>query len=340
MKNTQTKKHSRTDKLHSIHHSAPQGYLKRFSIHEKPNYVFAYEINKEPYIANVKNVAAQRDLYTFTDVEGETAELEDAFADIDARGLELLQLLDTISDGYIELPELDKADLYSYVAFLHTRNVQERKHWAESYGQMSLVQLQMVASNKDIYHVDAKKALGKDYSFKRAESTRVALLEGKLKVEYNPMDQYFLGATLEISKELYRVLMTMKRAVLVSIGSPSKHFITSDNPVTHYSPENYVSKRLGLGYINAAFQLPISPTRCLLLLNNDMKMKTFKCDRGAVDHMNFYTYRYADRWVFSHVNSKTISEMFSEHKAKGPLSVIDSPFDRTKRRKKTAKVNN
>lgn len=335
-------KFSKTNKLGAIHHFVPQSYLKRFSIKSKPGQVFAYEIDKDAYPTNVRNVAGQRDFYTFNDVENSerTAELEDAFADIDNQGDELLKLLDSMPDGDIELEEKDKGNLFSYIAFLHTRNLQERKHLADSFGQMALIPLQFAATQKEHYHDSAKEALGEDYTFEIAESTRQSILDDKLKVEYNPTDQYFLGATLKLSKGLYAALMNLKKAVLVSTSTDSKHFVTSDNPVTHYAPENYLKPMQGLGYVNAVFQLPISPTRCLLLLNSDMKMKTFECDRGAVDHMNFYTYHYADRWIFSHINSKTIAKMFFEHKAKRILSVIDSPFDRAKRRKNTTKVNN
>src|ERR1019366_636482 len=92
--------YSRDDKLRSIHHFVPQSYLRRFAIDGKPSQVFAYEIGKDPYATNTKNIAGQRDLYTFNDVgsKGETAELEEVFADIDGRGFELLQLLDNFPD--------------------------------------------------------------------------------------------------------------------------------------------------------------------------------------------------------------------------------------------------
>lgn len=331
-----TKEYSRDDKLRAIHHFVPQNYLRRFAIDGKPNQIYAYEIDKDPYPTNIKNVAGQRDLYTFndTDNKGETSELEDVFADIDGRGLELLQMLDKLPNGYLELDEKDKGDLYSYIAFLHTRNVQSRKQWAGSYGQMSLVHMQVIASNEEVWHRDAKAAMGEKYEHKQAEESRNAVLDGKMKVEFDPMDQYFLGTNLAMSKELYMVLMKLKKAILVSAESQSKHFVTSDNPVTHYTPENdNRPKWMGLGYIQAVFQLPISPSRCLLLINDDMRMRTFTCTRDEIDHMNWYTYYYADRWIFSHINSKTVSNMFKKHKAKEPFSKIDSPFDRAKSRK-------
>lgn len=191
--------------------------------------------------------------------------------------------------------------------------------------------MQFVATNEEVWHRDAKEAMGDKYDYDQAESSRNAVLDGDMKVEFDPMDQYFLGTTLAMSKELYFVLMKLKKAVLVSTDTPSKHFVTSDNPVTHYRPENdNRPKWMGLGYINAVFQLPISPTRCLLLINDDMRMRTFKCTRDEVDHMNWYTYYYADRWIFSHLKSKSVAQMFKDHKAKEPFSKIDSPFQRTK----------
>lgn len=54
------------DKLGAVHHYVPQGYLKRFTLIDKPEQIYAYEIGKEPYPTNVHNIAGQRDFYTYT----------------------------------------------------------------------------------------------------------------------------------------------------------------------------------------------------------------------------------------------------------------------------------
>ncbi len=322
------KNYPKDDKLRALHHFVPQSYLRRFAIDGKPDQIYAYELDKEPYPSNVKNVAAQRDLYTYTEQStgDENAALENVFAEIDDKGANLLHKLDSMPDGYFTLPEKEQADLLTYIAYLHTRNIQERKHRATSMGQMSLVYLKTLASNKDKFHQDTFKVFGEKYDQEKIEQTRLSVLDDKFEIEYDYMDQHFLGDTLSITKDLYLILMERKQAVLVSTKGTSKVFVTSDNPVTHYGlPEQ---KALGLGYINAIFQIPITPTRCILLINKNMEMSTFDYGGNDVDHINFFTYYYADRWIFSNIKSKRISQMFKDHRATKPHTRISSPFNR------------
>lgn len=325
-----TKEYPKDDKLRALHHFVPQSYLRRFTIDGKLGQVYAYELDKEPYPANVKNVAAQRDLYTYTEESTgeENAALENVFADIDDKGIRMIQKLDTMPDGYVKLPETEQADLFTYIAFLHTRNIQERKHRASSMEQMSHFYMQDLASSKSAFHKYGVEALGDKYDRDKVEQTRLSVLDNKFEIKFDHMDQYFLSDTLSITKDLYLILMERKRAVLVSTKGTSKVFVTSDNPVTHYGLPGQTNKMQGLGYINAIFQIPLSPTRCLLLINNNMEMSTFDYGGNDVDHINYYTYYYADRWIFSNVKSKRVSQMFKDHRATKPHIRISSPMSR------------
>ena len=313
------------DKLRTIHHFVPQSYLRRFARADKPTQIYTYEINREPYSPNIQSIAGQRDFYTHTDDSGnETAALENVFAEIDDKGAQVLQILDRTEDGFINLEEEQKADLYYYIAHLHTRNLQQRKYLAEAYGQMSLAQMQFIASEKEAFHQMAKEAHGDNYTYDMGESARQSLINGDLKVNFDPMSEHFLGATLDNAQHLYLILMKLKRAALVTITEGSLRFVTSDNPVTHYLENEDPRRVMGVGYVNAIFQLPISPTRCLLLIDSGYEIDEFDCNEDHVNHMNYYTYRYADRWIFSDEKSDTISQMFNTHRAKNPLSRVVS----------------
>lgn len=318
-----------TDKLRSVHHFVPQSYLKRFARIDKPSQIYTYEISRKPYSTNIENIAGQRDFYTYRDAttEKETAALENVFADIDDKGARILNSLDDMEDGFVELPEEKKADLFYYIAHLHTRNLQQRKQLAQMYEQMSLVQMQAFASDKDSFHQQSKSAPDGIYTYELAEKARQSLLNGDLGVDIDPMSEHFIGATLENAQDLYFILMKFKRLALLSIVSGPRHFVTSDNPVTHYLENEDPRRKMGVGYINAIFQLPISPTRCLLLIDDQYVIDEFGCDERHVDHMNFYTYRYADRWIFSHESSSKVSDMFNTHKAKEPLTKLTTIFD-------------
>lgn len=328
-----------TDKLGAVHHYVPQGYLRRFAVDGKPDHVVGYEIGKDPYTTNVHNVAGQRDFYTFLDLESGKSDsaLENAFADIDSMGIDLLRLLDEMPVGYLELPEDQKGNLLAYIAFQHTRNLQERKMWATSYEQSTGMMMQAQASDKESFHEDAKKHFGKSYDVEKVESARISLLNGEAKIKFDPMDQYFIGVALEMSKTLYKILFTQKKMVLVEKTLGSGPFVASDNPVTHYLTEEQRAKQppfmQGVGYLQAIFQIPISPSRCLLLINNDMEMETFHYDQDAVDYINWHTYHLADRWIFSNLERDTIKEHFQKFKRTTPITSLSSPFDRAKKRR-------
>ena len=325
------------EKLGAVHHYVPQGYLKRFGTEKNSDQIVAYEVGKKPYVTNIHNIAGQRDFYTVTTDGGDKdSTLEDALADVDAAGVNMFRLLDDMPDGYVNLPDQQKGDLLAYIAFQHTRNLQERKMWATSYGQSTRMMMQAAASHKELYHRDAKEALGDKYDEAKVEESRKTFLDGDAGITFDPMNQYFMGVALEMSRTLYEILFTQKQLVLVSRTTGAGPFITSDNPVTHYLTEEQLAKRhpffRGVGYIDAVFQIPISPDRCLLLINKDMVMDTLVYGQKDVDYINYYTYHFADRWVFSNESDEVTKERFAKFKRITPITSIDSPFDRAKKK--------
>lgn len=326
---------SSKDKLGAVHHYVPQGYLKRFAVKGKPEQIIAYEAGKKPYRTNVHNIAGQKDFYTTVTEAGEKdSTMEDAFADIDGEGVNMFKVLDEMPDGFLELVDDQKAKLLTYIAFQHTRNLQERKMWATSYEQSTKLFMQTAASHKESYHKNAQEALGQKYDYEKVEDSRKLFLDGEAGISFDPSDQYFMGTALSMSEELYKILFKLKKIVLVSKTDDAGVFITSDNPVTHYLIEDQRVKRpaiTGVGYLDAVFQIPLSPSRCLLLVNEDMVLETFEYDQDAVDYINYYTYHFADRWVFSNLVDETIKEHFAKFKRTKPLTSISSPFDRAKK---------
>lgn len=313
------------DKLGAIHHYVPQAYLKRFSTTSNGNQVFAYEIGKDPYRVNVRNIAGQRDFYTYTDTDtgNRDAALEDAFADVDTAGIEVLRDLDSMDLGFIELNDEKKGNLLSYVAFQHTRNLQERKNHAHMHDLMMGKVLEIAAYDKERWHAVSKQNPNIAYDNKKTEEARQEAIKGHLKINSDPQDQYFLGSALKMSRALYEILFMEKKIVLVEANSDTSGFITSDNPVTHYlleeQKQNLQFPFNGLGYLNAVFQFPISPKRCLLFINDDMKIDIFTYDQEAVDYINYYTYFYADKWIVANVELEKFKEEFVQANNQEPL---------------------
>lgn len=242
----------------------------------------------------------------------------------------MIAKLDSLKPGYVNLDEKDKQDLLTFISFLHVRNTRDRRENAEFLGEASLLQFQILASHKEAFHKNAIEALvdtKHKYKETEIEEHRKELLEGKFKISYDPKEQYFMGQSLAKSKELYKVLY-LQKIIAICETETSRKIVTSDNPVTYYGPEGR-PRNMPLGYIHAAFQMPLSPNKMLFLINNDMELGNFKLSRKQVDYHNFFTYRFAERWVFSDTESKIIQEMFSQHNSREPSLKISSPFGRS-----------
>jgi len=319
----------KADKLSAIHHYVPQSYLLRFSPNTKKSQIYTYEVDKKTYLTSISNIAGQRGFYNFIDTDGsKTSELEEAFALIDGAGINLIEALDKHSTGFVELPEKELADLYAYIAFLHTRNVNQKRQLANSFGETTLLQLQVHASAKEYFHKIAKEVLKDDYDYEKAENERNMLLEGKMEVKFDATEQYFMGRALDLSKTLYEVLWLHKKLVIVEKETAVKgRIITSDNPVTYYPPEGY-PKGAPLGYLQAVFQVPVSPSRLLLLVNRNVTLKRFTLNERLVQWHNYYTFRDAERWVFSNSDDAQVAANFKKYNDKRPRLVMDTPFKR------------
>jgi len=102
----------------------------------------------------------------------------------------------------------------------------------------------------------------------RAEQARQAVLEmgDDLRIEYQPgeSEDYFMCTQLEIAD---RVSDIIEGKFWYLLESTSEFFVTSDHPVVLARPENYPAY-LGVGFQSATVLLPLSPQRCLLLVNH------------------------------------------------------------------------
>lgn len=313
------------DKLGSVHHYVPQGYLRRFSVGDNRNKIYAYEVNKEAYLTNVHNVAGERDFYTFKDERtgDQDAELEDALAKVDDVGIDLMRKLDDAELGPVNMSDKDRGSILSYIAFQHTRNPQEMRSHAQMYDVMAQNLLELEANNKEYWHEFTKRAQGDKYDHKKAEKARQAVANREVELRSDSNDQYFLGSAMTMSKTLYKILFLQKRMIIVEALPETSGFVTSDNPVTHYLLEEQKKWPFpfnGLGYLNAVFQFPISPKRCLLMINDDMSHPNiYQYNQDEVDRINYYTYFYAERWIFSNINSSKFKTEFAKANNKKPM---------------------
>jgi hypothetical protein len=188
--------------------------------------------------------------------------------------------------------------------------------------------LRILAGYKEFIHQEARKA-GIDPE--RAEQARQALLEmgDDLRIEYQPGDSedYFMCTQLEMAD---RVSDIIEGKFWYLLESTSEFFVTSDHPVVLARPENYPA-HLGVGFHTATIFLPLSPQRCLLLVNQSianwkflgcllLPFRRFRTDNGTlikidenkVKAINGLIISQAYQAIFSHCRSDDLERAFNQ----------------------------
>ncbi|WP_407308780.1 DUF4238 domain-containing protein [Desulfosporosinus sp. SB140] len=86
------------------------------------------------------------------------------------------------------------------------------------------------------------------------------------------------------------------------IAPDHSHFITSDNPVVVRIPDDPNWLFIGFGHAGAQITFPLNPKMCLFGEWERSRKIIEKVDADEVNDINFETYKYSDKFVYS--NSK------------------------------------
>jgi hypothetical protein len=242
-------------------HWVPRFYLKEFSIDEsqskKESQVWIFSKDEgEPKIANIKDVAAKRYLYSPKDENGNRCwEMEEKLASLE--GL-ISQIWSTFANGYLDLDNQSYRKIISL--FLATLYLRHPKRLPE--------QEKMQNWFIDFYENNVPKdSSGNPVACQfTAKGKKYTLNPSDWKSYSNPTqydkEKFFVETIKESSMDIVEVFLKKRWSV---IFSETKQFITTDNPLVITNRLMGEIKNYGLNTKGTTITFPISPTRVLVL---------------------------------------------------------------------------
>ena len=288
-------------------HWVPRFYLKEFSIDEsqskKESQVWIFSKDEgEPKIANIKDVAAKRYLYSPKDENGNRCwEMEEELASLE--GL-ISQIWPTFANGYLDLDNQSYRKIISL--FLATLYLRQPKRLPE--------QEKMQNWFIDFYENNVPKdSSGNPVACQfTAKGKKYTLDPSDWKSYSNPTqydkEKFFVDTIKESSMDIVEVFLKKRWSV---IFSETKQFITTDNPLVITNRLMGEIKNYGLNTKGTTITFPISPTRVLVLddLLDEPHSQYYPLKEEGTD-INILLWIDAHQFMISHRNpDEVIFEM-------------------------------
>ncbi|MCH8909924.1 MAG: DUF4238 domain-containing protein [Chloroflexi bacterium] len=295
-----------------IHHYVPQFYLRRFAS-GKSNQLLCYKRGStEPFLQGVHKAAAETGFYEVAELDGSiTNRIELALGNFES---EIAPLLDPIANGII--PERKhRLRLAMFIALQCARTKLSRDQYTATINAaMNEVVMDGIPSSEDVKARSA--SLGKPITSAEAQNIFEGLQRGNFMIQQHPNDHIRMMAGVAEKVAPYfvdRVWMILK--------SPGRDFITSDQPVSIFTPREFQKKFEGVGFANAVeVYWPVDPETTLLLCVKDYL-------KDGVDHDSVITVEDENviyindivagnsyQWIFQRPGGEDISSILPEGK--------------------------
>ncbi len=289
-------------------HYVPQFYLKNFSISNREDFIYAYKRNKKIFFTNIKNVAVEKNFYTFKNkITGEKInDIDYALTLLEGEVAPLIKKL--TKTNYLKLTNGEKTLLSCFISFLHLKNLSSKERLKNAYLEMTKQVLTISAQNREFFKKHIKNAGIKIGGEKEIEESRKFFLEKKYEL-YSDDDSYFIVKSLALAQHIAPLIFFKEWNILES--DSSRVFVTSDNPVSLIRPKD-LPQIYGVGFINGLISIQISPKRCLFLKNEKSSKNITRVNRKYVDFINRHTAFYSYRYIYSNIKSRDIQNMFNE----------------------------
>lgn len=288
-------------------HWVPRFYLKEFSIDEsqskKESQVWIFSKDEgEPKIANIKDIAAKRYLYSPKDENGNRCwEMEEKLASLE--GL-ISQIRPTFANGYLDLYNQSYRKIISlFIATLYLRHPKRLPEQEEM--QNGLI---------DFYENNVQKDSSGNLVACQftAKGKKYTLDPSDWKSYSNPTqydkEKFFIETIKESSMDIVEVFLKKRWSV---IFSETKQFITTDNPLVITNRLMGEIKNYGLNTKGTTITFPISPTRVLVLddLLDEPHSQYYPLKEEGTD-INILLWIDAHQFMISHRNpDEVIFEM-------------------------------
>jgi len=316
------------------HHYLPKhAYLNFFESPDKGDFVWMYQRNKEPILANIDKVAKERHLYSFTDTNGKyNTQLETIFAEMEQVASKILKKLNN-AVGQVSITTQEKTDLAYFLAIQVARTPAFRDSLKEQTAEFAKLNMQMLASNKEAFANTLKGF--KERNPDKPDINEVELKEYILSEKYEMKmtgEDYFLKQAIELGDAIFPAIMMKDIFIL---RSSSEELITSDYPVNLIANPAIPPFYAG-GFLLSGILFPIGKKTALFCKNpNDPKDPPSKDEEILVGFKeippvqarwaNKIAIKRAERFLFSSSHNSKIQDIFNKS-SKPKRFYMSSPF--------------
>ncbi|MFA6429097.1 MAG: DUF4238 domain-containing protein [Patescibacteria group bacterium] len=292
------------------HHWVPEFYLKNFSIPGDDGFVFFYRKGEQSLRINVGNVATKNNLYTFRkDMGGATRAMEGIFSEHEGKTAPILNRI--IQEELLPVDDESRSELAVFVSMLRVRGPSFSEWLRNMEAEHIKLFQQIQAEHPESLRENFEKAGISFSSDAEFEETRNFMLNPKnYNVEMEGGEEHYFKQAMELSKELYKILMTEKSWHLL-VAPDKRHFVTSDNPVVIQELEDCPPHLAG-GFLNGTVLLTISPKHCLAFRRAPLNNQKILLSREDVNNINKSIARSARRHLYSHLDSKDLMTLCNE----------------------------
>jgi Protein of unknown function (DUF4238) len=318
------------------HHYVPACYLKQFAVPQDrcEGRLYVYDRDSgRAWPSSPDNSAHQRDFYR-VDVEGEHPNLaENTYEALETRFAPVLASV--CERGTLPTDPVAMRELLAFVASQATRTPRVREMQQRFYGDVHMLALRMLATNKPAFMKHLREMEGEisKISDEDAEDLFADLGE---RVSANAPIEFeqtrLIGDTLELAGELEDVL-ARRHWILGRPNDDGACFITTDDPV-HLQPAT--SRRMhplgspGFGDADTNVLVPLGPRLLLFGLPRPSNRARLRLSRRAVAEVNGALAYAAHRFIVSSVPSFTFVDE-GNNVVEGPTEVLRLSKDRLQR---------
>ena len=224
------------------------------------------------------------------------------------------------------LADHQRYDFASFLALMFVRTNFFRRIFAETYGNVRMLQDYLIASDDSAFESQMER-------FQEARGKISEEAKQKLRARMLDPSDYVIQISrestlkaLESHGRLVPLFYSMEWSVLCA--PDGAFFITSDNPLLQWVPPEHHHSFYGTGGFrnrHAEAILSLSPTHSLVGHWQVGMPKLFATTTERVEFTNELIAGAAERFLYSHVESKSVSDLAKQHVSSQRTVTIHGP---------------
>jgi hypothetical protein len=308
------------------HYLPRKAYLSFFETADPPGNLYMYQRNETPICLSTGKAARERDLYCFTDKDGNyNSDIEKMFERIESAAYPILCRLNAAEQDF-DLTAAEWAQVSEFMAAQLVRTPGWLQKYARMYGEFAKAAMMKMASSDKTWGPLSAEA--PDSPKVSKEGLRRFILSGEFDIESG--GPYFLGLAIKAMEPSTRSVFIRDPILLRPRAGV---FVASDHPIALMRHPKSLPI-WGAGVINSNFLFPIGShaaldlkvpfKRDLSIEREQVNVRIREIGQTQLNRLNSRTILNAERFVFASVCSRSIARSFSASK-KPRRFRVDSP---------------